>query len=127
MRTIARLMLLTLAAATGCHVAATAEGYRWSVKAPSTVMLQPHTRLTFSIEARAADGQPVAEVPFIWFVQWVGVNGVEHQGWSSREHSILVKGDPGTATLRILASGRYGLVEVARHEFKVEGGPALSP
>jgi hypothetical protein len=127
MRTIARVILLSVASTAGCHVAATAEGYRWSVKAPATVMHQPHSRLTFTVEARATDGQLVAEVPFVWFVHWVGVNGVEHQGWSSREHSILVKGDSGTATLRILARGPYGLVEVARHEFKVEEGPAPSP
>jgi len=59
-------------------------------------------------------------VPYIWAVDWPGLRGVEHQGRSFREERILVKGEPGTAVLRILASdGGDRLVEVARAEIQV--------
>lgn len=125
MNTIARVLLLIAAAAAGCKVVTTPETYHWTVKAPPSIPL--HAHFVFSTEARASDGRAVAEVPFVWEVRWAGVNGVEHQGWSSRLHTIRVKGDPGPATLRILEQGPTGMVEVARHEFRVEAGPAANP
>lgn len=114
------LALTTLALLAGCKTAAPAGEYQWSVKSPSQVTLGKGSRLKFTVETRAHDGQAVADVPFLWVVEWVGVHGVEHQGYSSREEDIAVKGGPGKATLRILAShGDDKRVEVARAEFTV--------
>src|SRR6185436_3927417 len=79
---------LTLLILAGCKVAATADDYRWTIKAPAQVSLAPHSKLHFVVEARS-HGQLVAEVPYMWVVEWVGVHGVRHQGWSLREEDIL--------------------------------------
>ena len=105
---------------TGCHVTASAAPYRWSLRAPPSVVLGAHSRLHFTVETAAADGRAVEDVPYIWAVDWVGLHGVEHQGRSFREERILVKGEPGIAVLRILASdGGDRLVEVARTSIQV--------
>ena len=118
MRTLLTFSLLAILA--GCKVAATAEDYRWSVKAPSQVSLVPKSKLHFTVEARTSDGHLVAEVPYMYAVEWVGVHGLRHQGWSSREEYIVVKGDPGMAFLRILVLDRYhNITEVARSTVEV--------
>lgn len=105
------LLLLVLS---GCHVASSAEAYRWTLKPPATVGSAPHRRLSFSVETTTPGGAIEEGVPYIWVVDWVGVHGVEHQGRSSREESIRVKGGAGTARLRILAIDRgERIVEVA--------------
>lgn len=104
----------------GCLVSGPAEGYRWTLRAPVEVVHLPHSRLRFKVETSTPDGRPVEGMPYIWYVDWVGVHGVEHQGRSFYEESILVKGGPGTAMLRILAHDRYDqLVEVARAAIQV--------
>ena len=121
MRTLLGIALIGMLA--GCKVAAVSEDYRWKVKAPAQVSMAPQSRLHFVVEARA-QGRLVAEVPYVWVVEWVGLHGVRHQGWSSREERILVKGDPGTAHLRILALDRYHeMVEVASASFEVTPEP----
>jgi hypothetical protein len=121
MKTLRAFTLLTLLA--GCKVAATSEDYRWSVKAASPVVDAPGSKLTFVVEARAPDGRVITDVPYIWMVEWVGVHGIRHQGWSGREERIQVKGDPGPAFVRILAASHgAGTVEVARASFEVTGG-----
>jgi hypothetical protein len=115
-------LALTLVA--GCYVAATTEEYRWSVRAPSKVSID--SKLHFSVEARGKDGTPVADVPYVWRVDWVGVKGIRHQGRSFDEEHLLVKGEPGTAALHILAFDPGGhLVEVAR--IAVEVTASLPP
>ncbi len=118
-----RRMLLGLAAVAltaGCKTAAPAANYQWTVKAPSQVALASKSRLKFVVETRTPDGQGVADVPYLWVVEWVGLHGMEHQGYSSREEDITVKGGPGKAILRILAShGEDRKVEVARAEVEV--------
>jgi len=125
MRTLLGLSSLVLL--WGCKVAASSEDYRWKVKAPSQIPHGAHSKLHFSVETTGSDGQPVAEVPYMWIVDWVGVRGIRHQGWSSREEAIQVKGGPGTAALRILAvDWNHEVVEVARLSFEVgaEAPPA---
>jgi len=118
-----RRMLLGLAAVAltaGCKTAAPAANYQWSVKAPSQVTLGSKSKLKFVVETRTPDGQGVADIPYLWVVEWVGLHGMEHQGYSSREEDITVKGGPGKATVRVLAShGEDKMVEVARAEFEV--------
>lgn len=104
----------------GCHLCAMAEDYKWTLKAPPAVVLAPHSRLHFSVETTAADGRPIAEVPYVWTIDWVGLRGVEHGGRSFREESNLVKGEPGPAVLRVLACDRYDrLIEVAQATVQV--------
>jgi hypothetical protein len=117
-----RIILSTVVVAllAGCQVAATAEDYHWTVKAPAKVVMEPHSRLQFVVEANTSAGTPVRGVPYIWTVDWVGIQGVRHQGWSFEEESLRVKGAPGTAVLRILAYDRWDrIVEVARASFEV--------
>jgi hypothetical protein len=117
-----RMMLSAVAVAllAGCHVAATAEDYRWTVKVPAKIALEPHSRLQFAVEATTSGGRSVRGVPYVWTVDWVGIRGLHHQGWSFEEESLRVKGDPGTAVLRILACDRWDrIVEVARASFEV--------
>lgn len=122
MKTLTALTLLTLATA-GCKVAATAEDYRWTVSAPSQVVDAPRSKLRFVVHAQAADGRPAAEVPYMWVVDWVGVHGIRHQGWSGREEHLQVKGEPGTAVLRILVFNHaHDIVEVAQASFQVTAG-----
>lgn len=112
--------LLGIGLLAGCHVAATAEDYTWTVKAPSTVTHAPHSRLYFSVETSGADGRHASGVPYIWTVDWVGVHGLSHNGISDRQEEILVKGSNGTALLRILAIDRQNQIrEVARASIEV--------
>ena len=123
MKTMTSALLALLLA--GCHVASSAEAYRWTLKPPPTVSAAPHRRLSFSVETTTPGGAIEQGVPYIWVVDWVGVQGVEHQGRSYREESIRVKGGAGTARLRILAIDRgERLVEVA--SIPVEIPPAQS-
>ena len=96
--------------------------YRWTVNAPDSVVHASHSRLHFTVETSTADGRSVDNVPYVWAVDWAGRHGVEHQGRSFQEEKILVKGEPGFAVLRILASdGGDRLVEVARATIRVTG------
>ena len=118
MKTFLATTALALTLVAGCYVAATAEEYRWTVKAPSKVALD--SKLHFTAESRTADGASVPDAPFVWRVDWVGVKGVRHQGRSFFEERILVKGESGTAVLRIFAVDHVGhLVEVAHATFDV--------
>ena len=113
MKTMTSALLVLLLA--GCHVASSAEAYRWTLKPPAIVSAPPHRRLSFSVETTTPGGAIEEGVPYVWVVDWVGVHGAEHQGRSYREESIRVKGGAGTALLRILAVDRgERLVEVAR-------------
>jgi len=104
----------------GCLVCTPAENYTWTLKAPSAVVHAPHSRLHFTVQTSTPDGRNVEGVPFIWSVDWAGLRGVEHEGHSFRDQGILVKGEPGTAVLRIFASDRYArLMEVARANVQV--------
>jgi hypothetical protein len=114
------LALLALAVLGGCYTAAQGAAYKWTLQAPSSVVHAPGSKLRFTVETKTLDGKPIGNVPYVWVVDWVGLHGAEHNGESSREESILVKGGPGTAHLYILASDPNGrLVEVARTRFEV--------
>jgi len=118
MRTMTSALLALLVA--GCHVATSAEAYRWTVKSPATVGAAPHRRLAFSVETTTPGGAIEQGVPYIWVVDWIGVQGVEHQGRSYREESIRVKGGAGTARLRIFAIDRgERLIEVAQASVEI--------
>ena len=106
----------------GCLVTGPAAPYQWTLRAPASVVHAPHSHLHFTVETTTTDGRAVDAVPYMWAVDWVGLHGVEHQGRSFREERILVKGESGTAVLRILASdGGDRIVEVARTEIQVTG------
>jgi hypothetical protein len=114
------LSVLIALALSGCHMASSAEGVRWTVKAPSKVDNAPHSKLRFVVETTTPSGAAVEGVAYIWIVDWVGVHGVEHQGYSFREEELRVKGGPGVASLRILAVDHYDrLVEVAKASVEV--------
>jgi hypothetical protein len=112
--------VLVVALLAGCKSAAPAANYQWTIKAPPQVTLGAHSKLKFNVETRSMDGQLVADVPYRWVVEWVGVHGVEHQGHSSREQELSVKGGPGMGSIRILAAqGEDKKIEVARATFDV--------
>ena len=117
MRALLGLAILALLA--GCKVAAMAGEFRWKVHAPASVTEE--SRLHFTVETHR-DGSPVAGVPYVWKVQWVGVEGIRHQGHSFDGEWIRVKGAPGRATVLILAVQGDHLVEVARASFEVQPG-----
>jgi hypothetical protein len=118
-RTLLGLGLAILVLVSGCKSAAKGVDYRWSVKAPAQVPLGSGSKLRFTVETRTADGQVVGEVPYRWVVEWVGVHGSQHQGYSMREEEISAKGGPGTAQIRILAYDQSNkVVEVARASFE---------
>jgi len=115
-----RPAILSALLLTGCLVTGPAAPYRWTLRAPASVVHALHSRLHFTVETATTDGRTVDAVPYVWAVDWAGLRGVEHQGRSFREEHILVKGEPGVAVLRILASdGGDRLVEVARAEIQV--------
>jgi hypothetical protein len=117
-RTFATLAMVTMLA--GCKVAATAEEYVWTIKAPTQVQLD--SKLMFVVETHASAGRPVMDVPFVWKIEWAGLDGIRHQGRSFREEWIRVKGDPGTAVVRIFAVGLDDqLIEVTRASVRVVG------
>ena len=112
--------LLSAGLLAGCLVSGPAQGYTWTLKAPATALHAPHSRLHFTVETSPPDGRSIEAVPYVWTVDWVGLRGVEHNGHSFRDQSILVKGEPGTAVLRILACDPTDrLVEVARAQVQV--------
>lgn len=118
MKVLIAASVLGLALVAGCFVAATAEEYRWKIKAPAKTPLG--AKLHFTVEAATPDGTAAIDVPYVWRVDWVGVNGIRHQGRSFRPERIEVKGEPGMAILRILAADLHGrTVEVAHAMFEV--------
>jgi len=121
MRIFLLISALALSLVAGCYVAATTDAYRWEVHAPAQVSMDG--RLHFTAEARMPDGTPAMDVPYVWRVEWVGVQGIRHQGRSSVPERIQVKGEPGKALLQILAFDRsHHLVEVARATIDVKAG-----
>lgn len=120
MKTFVTLSVLALLG--GCKVAATAENHVWTMKAPTQVELD--SKLLFVVETHH-QGQPVRDVPFVWRIEWAGLDGIRHQGKSFREESIRVKGDPGTAVIRIFAFDLDdNLIEVTRASVRVISGGA---
>ena len=108
----------------GCYAAAPAGEHHWTIKAPKSVALE--NKLVFTVEAHSPDGRPVHDAPYVWRVDWMGVQGTRHQGHSFVPEKITAKGSPGTATLRVLATDGYGnLVEVA--SATVDVTPASRP
>jgi hypothetical protein len=76
---------------------------------------------TFTVNIKDASGQPLKKVEYQYKLDWVGVEGSTHKGKSGVLEKIRVKGNPGTATLRILgydAQDVFG--EVAKFEFQVQ-------
>ena len=120
MRSLLGLSLMALLAS--CQSAAKAKDYRWTVKVPPKIEVE--SKLRFTVETTTPDGAAARDVPFVWKVMWVGVDGSHHQGYSSKEQSIRVKGAPGKAKLHIFADDPAGeLVEVASETIEVVGHP----
>lgn len=115
------LSLLGLAVIAGCSTpAAQAAAYKWKLNAPSTVVIAPQSKIHFTVETTTLDGKPIGDIPYVWVVDWVGLHGMQHNGESSHEEAILVKGGPGTAYLRILARDpNERLAEVAKASITV--------
>lgn len=115
MKTFFGVALLSLLA--GCKVAATAEDFQWTVRAPSAVSSEG--KLLFTVETKDS-GRAIHRVPYVWKVEWVGVEGIRHQGYSYEPESIRVKGGPGIALVRVFAIDRgHHMVEVASASFEV--------
>ena len=115
-------LMLALPLIAGCYSAAPAGDHRWTIKAPKTVVLE--NKLVFTVEAQTPDGAQVRDVPYVWRVDWVGVQGPRHQGYSFVPEKITAKGSPGTATLRVLAHDLHeSLVEVASAQVEVTAAP----
>ena len=120
MRMLLGLSLLAMLAS--CQSAAKAKDYVWSIKSPPKI--EAESKLRFTVETATAGGAQAREVPFVWKIDWVGVEGSHHQGYSFKEQSIRVKGAPGKAMLRIFADDPAGaLVEVASAAIEVVGHP----
>ena len=120
MRMLLGLSLLAMLAS--CQSAAKAKDYRWSVKAPPKI--EAESKLRFTVETTTASGVQAQEVPFVWKIDWVGIEGSHHQGYSYKEQSIRVKGAPGKAKLRVFAKDPGDeLVEVANMTIEVVGHP----
>jgi hypothetical protein len=120
MRPFLGLSLMALLAS--CQSAAKAKDYLWTIKSPPRV--EAESKLRFTVETTTAAGTQAREVPFIWKVDWVGIDGSHHQGYSYKEQSIRVKGAPGKATLRVFAEDSAGeRVEVANSTIDVVGPP----
>ena len=120
MRALLGLSLIALLAS--CQSAAKAKDYVWTIKSPPRI--EAESKLRFTVETTTAGGAQAREVPFIWKVDWVGIDGSHHQGYSYKEQSIRVKGAPGKATLRVFAEDSAGeRVEVANSTIDVVGPP----
>jgi hypothetical protein len=118
MRALLSLSLLALLAS--CQSTAKAKDHVWSVKAPPRV--EAESKLRFTVETTTSMGSPERDVPYVWKVDWVGIDGSHHKGISYEEQSIRVKGSPGRAKLRILANDSAGeLTEVASATIEVVG------
>ena len=120
MRAFLGLSLMALLAS--CQSAAKAKDYVWTIKSPPRI--EAESKLRFTVETATAGGAQAHEVPFIWKVDWVGIEGSHHQGYSYKEQAIRVKGAPGRAKLRIFAEDPAGeRVEVASATIDVVGHP----
>ena len=118
MRALLGLSLIALLAS--CQSAAKAKDHVWSVKAPPRV--ETESKLHFTVETTTSTGSPERDVPYVWKVDWVGIDGSHHKGISYEEQSIRVKGSPGRAKLRIFGKdGADELVEVASATIEVVG------
>lgn len=113
---------LVLAFLAGCYTAVPAGEHRWTIKAPQSVALE--NKLVFTVETQTHGGAVVQDVPYVWRVDWVGVQGSRHQGHSYIPEKITAKGSPGIATLRVFAYDLHGaLVEVASATVDVTAAP----
>ena len=120
MRALLGLSLMALLAS--CQSAAKAKDYVWSIKSPPKI--EAESKLRFTVETTTSTGSPERDVPYVWKVDWVGIDGSHHKGISYEEQSIRVKGAPGKAMLRIFADDPAGaLVEVASAAIEVVGHP----
>jgi len=122
MKHLPAIPALTLALLASCHSAAPAGEHQWTLKAPKSVAIE--NKLVFTVETTSPNGAAVREVPYVWRVDWVGVQGSRHQGYSFRSEKITAKGTPGTAMLHVLAYDPNGnLVEVASAPVEVTPAP----
>jgi hypothetical protein len=122
MKTLLATTALALALLAGCYTAAPAGDHVWTIKAPKSVALE--NKLVFSVETHTRDGAILENVPYVWRVDWAGVQGTRHQGHSFVPEKITAKGSPGIATLRIFGHDPYGeLVEVASANVDVTAAP----
>jgi len=120
MRALLGLSLMALLAS--CQSAAKAKDYTWTIKAPPSIEVE--SKLRFTVETKTASGEQPRDIPFIWKVDWVGIDGSHHQGYSYKEQSIRVKGAPGKAKLRVFANDPAGeQVEVAGTVIEVVDHP----
>ncbi len=112
-------MALALCGGAGCKSWAKAQDYTWNVVAPKKV--DRGADLVFRVELQSKDGRPTDDLSFWWQVDWAGLKGIQHKGKSFTDHNIRVKGDPGTATLRVFGQDEAGnWVQVAKVPIEVE-------
>ena len=95
------------------------QDFTWNVVAPKKV--DRGADLVFRVELKTSDGQSMEELSFWWQVDWVGLKGTQHKGKSFRDQSIRVKGDLGTATLRVFGQDEAGnWAQAAKVSIEVE-------
>ena len=75
---------------------------------------------SFCVTLKDAQGQQVYAAAYEYKISWVGSEGMSHKAKTGIYEKIRVKGNAGTATLRVLgydAQDNFG--EVATHTFEV--------
>ncbi|HEX7901630.1 MAG TPA: hypothetical protein VF950_27980 [Planctomycetota bacterium] len=117
MKTFAAILIVL--GLTGCRSWALKDDYQWAVQMPRK-SLNRGEALQFRVETRDKSGNPVAEVSFLWSVDWVGLNGSRHKGRSYEPLDIRSKGGSGEAFVRIYAYDADGnVVQVLKEPFQV--------
>jgi hypothetical protein len=115
---IATAFAAALLALTACKDWAQVGVQTLTISAPTSV--SRHGEFFFTVTAKDVEGHQTGAA-FRWSIEWVGVEGSTHKGYTNNSEKIRVKGNPGTATLRILgydAQGNWG--EIGKHVFQVE-------
>lgn len=114
------LLMTAVCIVPGCKVRWHAEQYTWSVSAPKSVARGEH--LEFRVETAANSGARAHGIAYYWAIDWVGLRASLHEsGRTPNSHRIRVKGDAGTAQIRIMSYDSNGhLIEVAKQPFQVE-------
>jgi hypothetical protein len=112
------MVAAALLALTACKDWAQIGVHTLTISAPE--MVNRNGEFYFTVTAKDAEGHPTS-ASFQWSIEWVGVEGSKHKGMTGASEKIRVKGNPGTATLRILgydAQGNWG--EIAKHVFQIQ-------
>lgn len=113
------MALLGIPALSGCKTWAQAGEHAVTIEAPATV--HRGEKFFFTVTVKGSSGNVLPGVAYQWKVDWGGVEGIFHNGKSTVEQRINVKGAPGAAILHIFGYDDQGQVtEVGKREFQVK-------